>query len=66
MTITGTIFQSDKRCLFSVWAPEKKSMVLHIVHPVEQELEMSKDEMGYFTLTIDGIDNNCKYFYKTR
>lgn len=51
-------------CKFKVWAPEKKSMILRIVHPEEMELSMIRDEDGYFSLTVDGIGHGCRYFYK--
>ena len=54
----------DESCLFSVWAPEKDKMILHVIHPVEQEYAMVKDEMGYFSLTIDGVNSGYKYFYR--
>jgi maltooligosyltrehalose trehalohydrolase len=51
-------------CFFSVWAPEKERMILHIVYPEEQELEMKKNDQGYFVTVADDIKDGCRYFYK--
>jgi maltooligosyltrehalose trehalohydrolase len=50
-------------CIFSVWAPEKKRMVLHIVYPADQKINMVKDGFGYFSATVDGISNGCRYYF---
>lgn len=59
----GTNYISDQRCQFSVWAPERKSMILHIVFPAERTLEMNRDEDGYFSITTDHIAPGTKYFF---
>jgi maltooligosyltrehalose trehalohydrolase len=51
-------------CFFSVWAPEKERMILHIVYPEEKELEMKKNDQGYFVAVADDIKDGCRYFYK--
>lgn len=51
-------------CTFSVWAPEKKSMVLHLVHPYAQEIKMKKDGMGYFHSEIKDLFPGARYFFK--
>lgn len=63
MTKTGAQLLTDNRCSFSVWAPEKESMILHIVSPKEQKLKMLKDELGYFRVVVEGISAGCKYFF---
>lgn len=51
-------------CFFSVWAPEKERMILHIVSPEEREIEMKKNDNGYFVAVADDIKDGCRYFYK--
>lgn len=51
-------------CRFSVWAPEKESMILHIVSPFDREFEMNDDGDGYFSVTIDGTGRGTRYFYR--
>src|SRR4051812_1559036 len=55
---------SQQHCTFTVWAPEKKSMVLHITHPHEQQREMDKDELGYFSTTVEKLSDDALYFFK--
>src|ERR1051325_11776862 len=44
----GSTYLSNGKTHFTVWAPLKERMVLHITHPSEQKLEMQKDVEGYF------------------
>src|SRR3954469_21677198 len=59
----GARYSSDGKCTFCVWAPEKETMTLHIVHPADAKVEMVKDEHGYFNAVLEGITPGCKYFY---
>lgn len=54
----------DQRgCRFSVWAPEKEKMSLHLVHD-DRLVPMEKDMDGYFTCTVAGIGAGARYFYR--
>jgi maltooligosyltrehalose trehalohydrolase len=64
MKTIGATYLTNNRCLFSVWAPEKKSMILHIVHPVDQKIPMRKDEWGYFSTQTEGILPGYRYFFR--
>ncbi len=64
MSEIGAEVLGGNNCLFSVWAPEKESMMLHIVSPEERELKMQKDDMGYFSVKVENVSDTCKYFYK--
>jgi maltooligosyltrehalose trehalohydrolase len=55
---------TGKDCRFTVWAPGKQSMTLHIISPQEQMIRMQKAEEGYFSAAVPGIDGACKYFYR--
>jgi maltooligosyltrehalose trehalohydrolase len=58
----GTKYLGNDRCSFTVWAPGKEKMILHIVHPSEQKVEMQKDDMGYFTAEVQ-TPVGTKYLY---
>jgi maltooligosyltrehalose trehalohydrolase len=60
----GARYSHPDQCSFTVWAPEKKSMQLHIVAPVERWAEMQKDEMGYFSTTLADIQVGARYYYR--
>lgn len=49
---------------FKVWAPEKKEMILHVVHPFTKEFTMTKDEEGNFTVDVDTKEKELRYFFK--
>ena len=49
---------------FCVWAPEKKSMVLHIVHPFDRHYPMTKDENGYWTVSVEDAGPGTRYFLR--
>ena len=54
----------DDALTFRVWAPEKKEMVLHIVAPYQQQFPMTKNEWGYFAVTIPSSETNLRYYFK--
>jgi len=49
---------------FTVWAPEKKQMALHIVAPFNKEFFMKKNDEGYFTVEIETGEKELRYFFK--
>jgi maltooligosyltrehalose trehalohydrolase len=59
----GPSLSGNKNCNFSVWAPEKENMVLHIVHPVDQKIDMKKDSFGYFSVIVKEVTDGCRYFF---
>lgn len=52
---------STGKCEFSVWAPEKDQMFLHLETPQEQVIEMEKTSDGYFTKTINDVQAGTRY-----
>lgn len=62
--IHGAVY-ADGTCTFSVWAPEKKKMILHLVTPQEQKVEMLKDDSGYFYIKLKDVRPGSRYFYMT-
>lgn len=63
MSFAGVRYIDDK-AIFSVWAPEKAEMILHIVQPEEQFYKMQKDSWGYFTIELDSLAEPYRYFYR--
>ncbi|HEY0433574.1 MAG TPA: malto-oligosyltrehalose trehalohydrolase, partial [Chitinophagaceae bacterium] len=47
---------------FSVWAPLRQSMTLHIVSPREQKISMQKDADGYFSADVP-VRPGARYFF---
>ncbi|AKQ45634.1 malto-oligosyltrehalose trehalohydrolase [Rufibacter radiotolerans] len=63
MKKVGAVYAADGRCTFRVWDPLKESMVLKLVSPVEQQLEMQREAHGYFSLELANIDPGTRYFF---
>src|SRR5512138_3025865 len=59
---TGPTIGADGNCFFSVWAPEKESMFLNIIHPYPRIIPMQKDDTGYFTLNLEDVGAGTRYF----
>ncbi len=53
----------ETTCRFSVWAPLRESMTLHLVSPTERKLTMEKQNDGYFILNVPGVEPGCRYFF---
>ncbi|GAB4040835.1 malto-oligosyltrehalose trehalohydrolase [Spirosoma gilvum] len=64
MKSIGATYTGEGRCVFTVWAPKRKSVTLHIVHPTQRELPMHCDQWGYFRLEVDGVEPGTRYFYR--
>ncbi|WP_206106615.1 malto-oligosyltrehalose trehalohydrolase [Ilyomonas limi] len=60
----GAQYLQNNTTRFTVWAPEKETMQLHVVHPKEQKLQMQKDNDGYFSVTADNVQPGSHYFFK--
>jgi len=58
----GAIYQGTNNCVFTVWAPEKEDVKLHLVSPAEEMVAMQKDEDGYFRATVNASPGS-RYFY---
>jgi maltooligosyltrehalose trehalohydrolase len=53
-------------CVFTVWAPEKESMVLHLVDAAGPDIgiAMQKNTAGYFQLEVERVRAGDRYFYR--
>jgi len=62
--MVGSAYLGNGRCIFSVWAPEKKSMQLHIVSPGDRIIPMIAATDGYFTIEVEGVLPGARYFFR--
>lgn len=63
MKNAGAFFKQDNTCTFCVWAPEKEQVSVHIVSPEDRSIAMTKDEEGYFAVTVEGVPAGATYYY---
>ncbi|HET7896339.1 MAG TPA: alpha-amylase family glycosyl hydrolase, partial [Flavisolibacter sp.] len=56
--------EKKKQVRFSVWAPLKKKMLLHLVYPENRMLEMTKEADGYWQVSVDDLPQNARYFFQ--
>ena len=64
MIHTGPVITESGSTMFRVWAPEKEKMFLHLVHPVDELIEMQKLESGYFAIETGNAGHGTRYFYR--
>ncbi len=57
-------FYANNTTHFTIWAPEKETMFLHIIHPEDRKIEMIKDEKGYFTVEVKEAKAGWRYYYR--
>lgn len=62
--MVGSTYLGNGRCIFSVWAPEKKSMLLHIISPSSRIISMNSTVEGYFTIEVENVLPGTRYFFR--
>lgn len=58
----GSWVLDHHQCRFTLWAPLKQRVDLHIVAPTDRVLPMQQDEQGYWQLTTE-VEPGTRYFY---
>lgn len=51
-------------CRFSVWAPEARTVEVHVVSPHEQLIPMTRQDKGYWDAEAPGIEAGARYFFR--
>ena len=59
-----SVERKGNKIIFTVWAPLKKSMMLHLLSSDEQRLPMTKDEEGYWQVVVDGLPKDTRYYFQ--
>ena len=60
----GATYLGEGRCRFLVWAPYAEELEVHLVSPREALFPLTKDERGYFSRVIEGVEPGCLYVYR--
>lgn len=61
---SGPVPVGKNKWMFSVWAPELKTMSLHLKTPNERTYPMQKDARGYFSVECKDVSDGATYFYQ--
>ncbi|GAB3323642.1 malto-oligosyltrehalose trehalohydrolase [Larkinella ripae] len=64
MKTIGANYTGEGRCVFTVWAPKKEKMTLHLVQPDDRQIPMQRVEWGYFQAEVTGVQPGTRYFFK--
>jgi maltooligosyltrehalose trehalohydrolase len=60
----GAHYLGDRRCEFTVWAPNAETVALQIVAPEHQLIPMQKQDEGYWQVTASDIEPGTCYLYQ--
>jgi maltooligosyltrehalose trehalohydrolase len=60
----GAHYTGNGRCEFTVWAPEKKSMVLHLLGSEPRQLKMEADGFGYYCTEVKNVEPGLQYYFQ--
>lgn len=60
----GATYLGASRCLFRVWAPERESVELHLLAPIDRFYKLEKDERGYWHAMLDEVEPGARYLYR--
>ncbi|GAB3256343.1 malto-oligosyltrehalose trehalohydrolase [Larkinella harenae] len=64
MKTIGANYIGEGRCVFTVWAPKKETMSLHLLQPKEQQIPMKRAGQGYFQVEVDHVEPGTQYYFK--
>ena len=56
--------RKGKAVEFTVWAPLKKKMALHVVYPRDEVIAMREGEEGYFQVVVEDLPAGARYFFR--
>lgn len=59
----GALLNPDNTCTFKIWAPLHDTVSLHFISPEAQWIPMKKNDLGFFSVTVENIDPSTRYFY---
>ncbi len=60
----GAFLGDIGNCLFSVWAPLLKQVDVIVLDGTEREHTLQRDEYGYWSITLEDISANTRYWFK--
>lgn len=61
--LPGAQHDTDGGCTFTVWAPRRRLVQLHLVSPVERRVPMERLDRGYWSVRLADAGPGLLYFY---
>lgn len=58
----GALLDSNGICHFTVWAPQKKSVAVKIISPVERDIQLVRGRYGYFSVSTPEVKAGALYY----
>jgi maltooligosyltrehalose trehalohydrolase len=62
----GATYLGEGCCRFLVWAPHAENVEVRLVSPREGLYPLTKDDQGYFSGEVEGVEPGCLYFYRLK
>src|SRR5688572_28594529 len=59
----GALMNNDRSCVFRTWSPSAKEVKLVLNIP-EKIHPMMEEELGYWSVTLNGIEPGIQYFFQ--
>lgn len=60
----GANYQDNDRCEFTVWAPTRHQVAVHLVSPTERVIPMQPQDHGYWRAEVENVPPGTLYFYR--
>ncbi len=60
----GANRRADGRWEFSVWAPRRNKVALHVLGANERIISMNRNPFGYYHALVDDLDPHSRYLYR--
>jgi len=60
----GAHYLGNGSCEFLVWAPDCKTVELHIISPSDSTTQLRSLDQGYFGATVENIRPGARYFFR--
>lgn len=60
----GAVWTGSGLCRFRVWAPRAGSVQVHTVSPEKHFFDMQRDDLGFFSTSVEGIHPGTEYFFR--
>ena len=60
----GAVYLGGDRCQFRVWGSKRERVELHLTHPHDRVAPMTRNDRGYFEVTLDGVPPGSRYLYR--